>query len=375
MPISSPAAHQPARQHHVILARRRIAGRMIVEQHDRRGARRWPPPGTPRADARCSRRACRPTAPSSAGRDAWCRAGRRRTARPAGCRIAAAAAPRHRAGRRSAAARGGRAAACAGPASTAAISLRGARRADARHLPQVVVAPARARAGRRPTRAPRWRDRARSARGAPCPSTIASSSLSPSAAAPTRSSFSRGRSCGATGLHRTPSLLYFPARCVACGASALLLLVRCRLLRTPAERNRSGAGRDRYRARRRRGAVRRRRIRRGHTRRCRKRTMRSISATTARRCRCARRARARPGIRPPGRRRQGKARSAAEGRITRHHTPASSNSKRGSRPPTRPVRRTRSERQPGARWPTGSTFCKKRAQLRGRRLPAGRRRC
>src|SRR5262249_38093782 len=36
------------------------------------------------------------------------------------------------------------------------------------------------------------------ARGIPCPSTIASSSLSPSDPAPTRSSFSRGRSCGAT---------------------------------------------------------------------------------------------------------------------------------------------------------------------------------
>ena len=35
-------------------------------------------------------------------------------------------------------------------------------------------------------------------RGWPCPSTIATSSLSPSAAAPRRASFSRGRSCGAT---------------------------------------------------------------------------------------------------------------------------------------------------------------------------------
>ena len=55
------------------------------------------PRGTPRADARRSRRACRPTAPRRAAPDASCRATARRTARPGGCRTAAAGTPRRRA--------------------------------------------------------------------------------------------------------------------------------------------------------------------------------------------------------------------------------------------------------------------------------------
>ena len=60
--------------------------------------RRSPPRGRSRAGGRCSRRACRPSRPSSGARGAWCRAARRRTARPPGCRIAAAASRPGRAG-------------------------------------------------------------------------------------------------------------------------------------------------------------------------------------------------------------------------------------------------------------------------------------
>ena len=75
--------------------------------------------------------------------------------------------------------------------------LRGPRAADAAHRAQIVGAtrvspcrPPRRRAARWPGPERRWPRE-------PLPSTSASSSLSPSPAAPRRSSFSRGRSCGA----------------------------------------------------------------------------------------------------------------------------------------------------------------------------------
>src|SRR5688500_3123501 len=61
------------------------------------------------------------------------------------------------------------------------------------------------------------------ARARPCPSTIASSSLSPSAAAPSRASFSRGRSCVATVF-----IVHHP--CYTSGAMRRLSGLLCALL-------------------------------------------------------------------------------------------------------------------------------------------------
>ena len=177
-----------------------IAGRMVVEQHERRGA------GAGRGaehlarmdDARVERADRQQRRPQDAV--LACRAGRRRTARPAACRTAAPGARRRRArvricGR----SRRGRRRASGGRLRPPRSSCDARARADARHAAQIVGASrGPARAVRRPRRAPRWPARARWSCGTPCPRTIASSSLSPSPPAPTRSSFSRGRSCGAT---------------------------------------------------------------------------------------------------------------------------------------------------------------------------------
>ena len=72
------------------------------------------------------------------------------------------------------------------------------RRCPATPRELVVPRPCQAVDRRPRPRAPRWPDRARSPAPARGPSTIATSSLSPSAAGPSRCSFSRGRSCGAT---------------------------------------------------------------------------------------------------------------------------------------------------------------------------------
>src|SRR5688572_5406 len=63
----------------------------------------------------------------------------------------------------------------------------------------------------------------------PLPSTSASSSLSPSAAALMRASFSRGRSCGATSFIYTqiPMRHWSPCATAAAGCLAMLLVTAC----------------------------------------------------------------------------------------------------------------------------------------------------
>ena len=114
----------------------------------------------------------------------------------------------------------------------------------------------------RPCRPPacsssRLATRARRTSRDPLPSTSASSSLSPSAAAPRRSSFSRGRSCGATSFIYTQILMRRLVAAWLCCARRSSS--RRRLRGAPQQGNGSGAGRDRCRARRRRRSVRRRR--------------------------------------------------------------------------------------------------------------------
>ena len=66
--------HQPARQIHIIAARRGIARRMIVEEHHGRSGRRRRPRERSRADGRDSSRASPPIRPTSAAVDASYRA-------------------------------------------------------------------------------------------------------------------------------------------------------------------------------------------------------------------------------------------------------------------------------------------------------------
>ena len=87
--------------------------------------------------------------------------------------------------------------------------LRRPRRADARHRAQLVVPRAHQTMGRQRRASTALARSSALARARPWPSTIASSSLSPSAAAPSRCSFSRGRSCGATVFIVHHTLLYF----------------------------------------------------------------------------------------------------------------------------------------------------------------------
>ena len=52
MPMTCAGADHPCREHEVVRTRRRIAGRMVVKQHDGGRAPRPPPLGTPRAGGR-----------------------------------------------------------------------------------------------------------------------------------------------------------------------------------------------------------------------------------------------------------------------------------------------------------------------------------
>ena len=100
-----------------------------------------------------------------------------------------------RARRRAAAGRRGARARCA-------ASTRAACAAPTPGTPSTCASPARASPRTPPARASSaFASVSASARDVPCPSTRATSSLSPSAAAPTRASFSRGRSLGGEVLH------------------------------------------------------------------------------------------------------------------------------------------------------------------------------
>ena len=376
-PHQLPRPHQASRQRHVVVAGRRIAGRMVVKQDDRRR----PAPAASRNTSRgwTMLASSVPTdSRSIAARDASCRAGRRRSARPGGCRTAAPAAPRHR--ERSTIC--GRSRAAAHERAPARFDcgdqLRGARarRCPARWRRSSESTLARAREGRRPTRARRWRVRARrrAARRARGRSRAARCRRAPPA--PTRSSFSRGRSCGATDfiVHHT---CYTSRAMRRLSVIALLLLLRGRLLRTPAKRNRSGAGRDRHRARRRR-----RQVRAGRYTAATSALQKAHDAVDQRDFRQAlgyaldARERAQ-GSRSSGRRRQGAARAcAAEAQDCRHRRPrpaargAAESGRRGPRP------RARAARQPRRRSPMAEARLQKaRTAFGGRRLPAGQRTC
>ena len=171
-------------------------------------------------------------------RGAWCRAGRRRTARPAGCRTAAAGTLRPRAGSQSARARDAARVSVRRPSSTAAricaaraspipgiarklVVARADQAVQAARPPSTALARSSALA-----RARRGRGRSRAARCRQAPP------------APTRCSFSRGRSCGATVFIVHHTLLYFRAmrRLSPLAAHAP---ARRRRARNPPKRNRS----------------------------------------------------------------------------------------------------------------------------------------
>ena len=216
MPINSPGTHQPSRQRHIVVAGHRIAGRMIVKQHDRRRAGPSSPRETLHADGRCWCRAFRPTAASIAARDASCRAARRRTARPArlpNCGNSSSAASRElrnlrplaaAANQRAAARfdggdqlRGPRARRCPGPGAGRRVTI------------------VQDREGRQPTRAPRSRDRAHRSAARPV------RARSPAArcrrarrARRARAFHAVDRAAQPTSSYTIPAIL--PAQCVAC---------------------------------------------------------------------------------------------------------------------------------------------------------------
>ena len=126
------------------------------------------------------------------------------------------------------------------------------------------------REARRARRSTRWRRASASPRREPLPSTSATSSLSPSAAAPCRSSFSRGRSSGDRSfivLQPRSGTRILSERCRLRASCCRRLVRRCvaasrRLRRRSSrQRNATGAGRDRRGARGRRRPVRTRRVR------------------------------------------------------------------------------------------------------------------
>ena len=200
-------AHQRPRLHHalgqrdVLHARRRIARRMIVKQHQRRrAAGRGGAENLPRMHQagvqRAGREHGRPAAP-----DASCPASPGRTARRFRPRSAATGTPRPRAGCAAARARRASAPACAGPARP--------RPESAPPWPARPPSPGRnCPSDNRvnpcnPPAAPNIRlamSRAL-ARRCPWPRTTARSSLSPRTLEPNRSSFSRGRSCSGKQSH------------------------------------------------------------------------------------------------------------------------------------------------------------------------------